>query len=71
MTHRRNHTVAGAAAKAGLSTATGYRIESDPILPSHKQAPRKRLNRTVFNPRGVGGLSAAGYRRSEPSKVGV
>lgn len=42
MKHRRNHTVAGAAAKAGLSTATGYRIESDPILPSHKQSPRAR-----------------------------
>ena len=31
-----------AAAKAGFSTATGYRIESDPLLPSQKKAPRGR-----------------------------
>ncbi len=31
-----------AAAKAGFSPATGYRIEADPRLPSAKQAPRLR-----------------------------
>ena len=31
-----------AAAKAGFSTATGYRIESDPRLPSQKKKPRGR-----------------------------
>ena len=31
-----------AAAKAGFSTATGYRIEADPRPPSQKQAPRGR-----------------------------
>src|ERR1044071_8149094 len=30
------------AAKAGFSTATAYRIEQDPRLPSHKQVPRSR-----------------------------
>ena len=29
-----------AAAKAGFSTATGYRVEADPRLPSQKEAPR-------------------------------
>ena len=31
-----------AAAKAGFSTATGYRIEDDPRLPSQRRAPRGR-----------------------------
>ena len=31
-----------AAAKAGISTATAYRIEGDPRLPSQKQKPRER-----------------------------
>ena len=31
-----------AAAKAGLSRATAYRIEADPRLPSQKQSPRER-----------------------------
>ena len=31
-----------AAAKAGFSTATAYRIEQDPRLPSQKKAPRGR-----------------------------
>jgi hypothetical protein len=42
MSFRKTHTVAVAAAKAGFSTATGYRIESDPRLPSWKKAPRGR-----------------------------
>jgi hypothetical protein len=35
-------TVAVAAAKAGFSPATGYRIEADPRLPSQKREPRGR-----------------------------
>jgi hypothetical protein len=31
-----------AAAKAGFSTATAYRIEADPRLPSQKKGPRGR-----------------------------
>jgi hypothetical protein len=42
MSFRLTHTTAVAAAKAGFSTATGYRIESDPRLPSQKKAPRGR-----------------------------
>jgi transposase InsO family protein len=39
---RQTKSVAVAAAKAGFSTATGYRIDSDPRLPSHKTKPRGR-----------------------------
>ena len=42
MRYRRNHSPAAAAAKAGFSTATGYRIESDPRLPSQRKALRGR-----------------------------
>jgi len=42
MTNRHTHDTTVAAAKAGFSTATGYRIEADPRLPSHKKAPRGR-----------------------------
>ena len=44
MSSRQTHatTVAVAAAKAGFSPATGYRIEADPRLPSQKKAPRGR-----------------------------
>jgi hypothetical protein len=31
-----------AAARAGFSTATAYRIEADPRLPSQKRKPRER-----------------------------
>lgn len=34
-----------AAAKAGFSTASAYRIEQDPRLPSQKQVPRERRRR--------------------------
>ena len=40
MKSRQNHGPAIAAAKAGFSTATAYRIESDPRLPSQKKKPR-------------------------------
>jgi len=42
MSYRSTHDVAVAAAKAGISTASGYRIESDPRLPSQKKVPRGR-----------------------------
>ena len=44
MSSRPTHatTVTVAAAKAGFSPATGYRIEADPRLPSQKKAPRGR-----------------------------
>jgi len=42
MSYRTTHDVAIAAAKAGFSAATGYRIEADPRLPSQKSAPRGR-----------------------------
>lgn len=42
MTYRQTHPVPVAAAKAGMSTATGYRLTADPSLPSQKQVRRKR-----------------------------
>ena len=42
MTNRHIDDTTIAAAKAGFSTATGYRIEADPRLPSQKKAPRGR-----------------------------
>lgn len=42
MRYRHNEAVPVAAAKAGFSTATGYRLEQDPRLPSQKAVPRER-----------------------------
>jgi transposase InsO family protein len=42
MKMRRNHSPAIAAAKAGFSTAAGYRFEKDPRLPSQKKTRRER-----------------------------
>lgn len=42
MTNRRNDSVALAAAKAGFSPATGYRVLQDARLPSQRQTPRSR-----------------------------
>jgi len=42
MNFRQAETPTIAAAKAGFSTATAYRIEQDPRLPSQKKAPRGR-----------------------------
>src|SRR5271165_5303492 len=39
---RRNHSPAIAGAKSGFSTATAYRFETDPRLPSQKKARRER-----------------------------
>jgi transposase InsO family protein len=45
MSFRRTETPTVAAAKAGFSAATAYRIEQDPRLPSRKKAPRGRRRR--------------------------
>jgi hypothetical protein len=42
MKSRQSNDPAIAAAKAGFSTATAYRIEADPRLPSQKKKPRGR-----------------------------
>ena len=42
MSIRTTHDTAVAAAKAGLSRATGFRVDADPRLPSQKKAPRAR-----------------------------
>ena len=42
MESRQTNAPAVAAAKAGFSRATGYRIEADPRLPSQKKPPRDR-----------------------------
>jgi hypothetical protein len=42
MKSRQSNAAAIAAAKAGFSTATAYRIEADPRLPSQKKRPRGR-----------------------------
>lgn len=42
MKHRLTDGPPVAAARAGFSVATAYRIEQDPRLPSQKQAPRER-----------------------------
>jgi len=42
MKSRQSNVPAIAAAKAGFSTATAYRMESDPRLPSQKKSPRGR-----------------------------
>jgi hypothetical protein len=45
MSFRQADTPTIAAAKAGFSAATAYRIEQDPRLPSQKKAPRGRRRR--------------------------
>ena len=42
---RQTETASVAAAKAGFSAATAYRIEQDPRLPSQRKAPRGRRRR--------------------------
>ena len=39
MSYRKTHDAATAAAKAGFSRATAFRIETDPRLPTQKQTP--------------------------------
>jgi hypothetical protein len=45
MSFRQSETPTTAAAKAGFSAASAYRIEQDPRLPSQKKAPRGRRRR--------------------------
>jgi hypothetical protein len=45
MSFRQTETASVAAAKAGFSAATAYRIEEDPRLPSQKKVPRERRRR--------------------------
>ena len=45
MSFRQTETASVAAAKAGFSAATAYRIEEDPRLPSQKKVPRVRRRR--------------------------
>ena len=54
MKSRHTNVPAIAAAKAGFSTATAYRIEADPRLPSQKQNPRERRR-----PDSLAGISSA------------
>lgn len=42
MSFRQTHDTTVAAAKAGFSPASGFRIEHDPRLPSQKKVPRSR-----------------------------
>ena len=42
MKHRMTGPTPVAAARAGFSTATGYRMARDPRLPSEKRLPRER-----------------------------
>jgi hypothetical protein len=42
MRHLQNDTIPVAAAKTGFSTATAYRLQQDPRLPSQKALPRER-----------------------------
>ncbi|HKA58547.1 MAG TPA: IS21 family transposase [Gemmatimonadales bacterium] len=42
MSYRQTLSAEAAAAKVGFSTATAYRLEADPRLPSQKRAPRGR-----------------------------
>lgn len=42
MSYRRNDPVSRAAAKAGISPSSGYRILQDPRLPSQRQTSRGR-----------------------------
>ena len=42
MSYRQNLSPEAAAAKAGFSTATAYRIDGDPRFPSQKTSPRER-----------------------------
>ena len=50
MSYRQTLTVEAAAAKAGFSTATGYRVEADPRLTSQKEASRGRRRPDPLEP---------------------
>ena len=48
MTLKKTHTIDVAAAKAGFSRATGYRLAEDPSLLSGKAAPGAGVGRTLW-----------------------
>jgi hypothetical protein len=50
MRYRKRFSVEAAAARAGFSTASGYRIEADPRLPSAKTEPRGRRRPDPLEP---------------------
>lgn len=50
MSSRQTLAPEAAAAKAGFSTATAYRIEDDPRLPSQKKTPRERRRPDPLEP---------------------
>src|SRR5258706_1745026 len=50
MSYRQTLNAEAAAAKAGFSTATAYRIEADPRLPSQKKEPRSRRRQDPLAP---------------------
>ena len=50
MRYRKRFSVEAAAARAGFSTASGYRIEADPRLPSMKTEPRGRRRPDPLEP---------------------
>ena len=50
MSYRQTLSPEAAAAKAGFSTSTAYRIEDDPRLPSQKKAPRGRRRPDPLEP---------------------
>ena len=52
MLFRQMNALQAAAAKAGFSTATAYRIEADPRLPSTRKKPRGRRRRDPVPPGG-------------------
>jgi hypothetical protein len=57
MTHRRQHTQAVAAAKAGISERSARRIENDPQLPSQKKKERHWRTRADPLPASLDGAS--------------
>ena len=62
MQFRQRNGLQAAAAKAGFNTATAYRIEADPRLPSSRKAPRGRRRPDPLEGI-VDILEAAGWRR--------
>ena len=64
MSFRQAETPSVAAAKAGFSTATAYRIEQDPRLPSQKKARRGRRRRDPLA--GVWDSEVVSFLKSAP-----
>lgn len=67
MSFRSTHDVPIAASKAGFSTASGYRVEADPRLPSQKKEPRGR-RRADSSVRGPIDLTVISIDRLYPSR---